>query len=309
MRIIVTGGAGFIGGHLVDGLALAGHDVHVVDNLSTGRRENVGDRAALHQLDIRDRGLAALLQEIRADALVHLAAQMDVRKSVADPVYDADVNVIGALNVLEAARLSGVRKLVYASTGGAVYGEPERIPVAEDHPLRPLSPYGASKQAFEQYLSMYEGLYGMRATTLRLSNVFGPRQDPHGEAGVVAIFSLRLLEGKACTIFGDGSKTRDYVYVADVVAAFEAALARDMGGTFNIGRGIEVSDREVYDAVRQAVGGSLEPVYADRRPGEIERIALDAGRARRELPWSPRTDFARGVELAVAHYRAHGGPR
>jgi UDP-glucose 4-epimerase len=303
VRILVTGGAGFIGSHVVERLLSREHHVTVLDNLATGRRENVPEGVDLLERDVRDRDLPGVLGRVAPEAVIHLAAQMDVRRSVADPAHDADVNVVGAVNLLEAARRAGTRRFVFASTGGAVYGEPDAMPVTEEHPCRPLSPYGASKLAFEGYLRTYHDLHGTSAVVLRLSNVYGPRQDPHGEAGVVAIFSLRCLSGRPCTIFGDGTKTRDYVYVGDVVDAFERSLGRDGFGIYNVGRGVEVSDGEVFATVRRAAGSEAAPVHAERRAGEIERICLSSARARRELGWEPQTDFATGVGLAVSFYR------
>lgn len=307
MRVLVTGGAGFIGSHVVARLAERGDRVRVVDNFATGKRENVPAAVLLSELDVGDPAVDAVVTEFAPDAIIHLAAQMDVRHSVADPLFDARVNVLGGLNLLEAARRAAVPRVVFASTGGAVYGEPHGFPVDEGHSCRPQSPYGVSKLAFERYLDLYQDLHDVRATILRLSNVFGPRQDPHGEAGVVAIFSLRCLRGEPCTIFGDGSKTRDYVYVSDVVDAFERAIDGTTGGTFNIGRGIEISDLEVFQTVQRAAGGPPEPHFAPRRPGEVERICLTAARAGEQLDWRPRVDFDEGVRRAVEHYRARLG--
>lgn len=304
MRILITGGAGFIGSHVGERLLREGHEIHVVDSLVGGKRENVAAGATLHVMDIRDAGIPALLQETRPEAVVHLAAQMDVRKSVDDPRYDADVNVMGSLNVLEAARAAGVGRFLFASTGGAIYGNPRELPATEETACRPLSPYGTSKLAFEHYLTLYDGLFGVPSTILRLPNVYGPRQDPHGEAGVVAIFAQTLLAGRECTIFGDGTKTRDYIFATDVAQAFFLALDRGISGTFNLGWGREVTDREVFDAVRVAVGVDVAPRHAPRRPGEIERISLDGSLARRVLGWEPRVAFDEGVRQAVAFYRA-----
>jgi UDP-glucose 4-epimerase len=284
VRAVVTGGAGFIGSHVAAALVARGDEVDVVDNLSTGKRENVPGGARLHEYDIRE-PLGELFSELRPDACFHLAAQADVRVSVERPDFDADVNVLGTIRVLEACRSRGTR-VVFSSTGGAIYGECER-PAREDDPLQPLSPYGTSKLAGEQYLATYNRLHETRHVTLRYGNVYGPRQDPHGEAGVVAIFFNRLREGMAPRIFGDGLQTRDYVYVDDVVAATLGALARD-SGVFNVGTGSETSVVELFQACRRVSGSEVEPEYAPPRLGELQRSVLDVTLAGRELGWEPR---------------------
>jgi UDP-glucose 4-epimerase len=284
VRAVVTGGAGFIGSHVAAALVARGDEVDVVDNLSTGKRENVPEGARLHEYDIRE-PLGELFSELRPDACFHLAAQADVRVSVERPDFDADVNVLGTIRVLEACRSRGTR-VVFSSTGGAIYGECER-PAREDDPLQPLSPYGTSKLAGEQYLATYNRLHETRHVTLRYGNVYGPRQDPHGEAGVVAIFFNRLREGMAPRIFGDGLQTRDYVYVDDVVAATLGALARD-SGVFNVGTGSETSVVELFQACRRVSGSEVEPEYAPPRLGELQRSVLDVTLAGRELGWEPR---------------------
>src|SRR5262245_5851957 len=254
---LVTGGAGFIGSHLVDAFLGQGHRVLILDDLSSGRRENVPAGAELHVADIRSAEAARLVETSGADLLVHQAAQMDVRRSVADPVFDAQVNVAGSLNLLEAARRGGVRQVVFASTGGAIYGEQERFPADEDHPARPLSPYGVAKLAVERYLYVYHATYGLDAACLRYANVYGERQNPHGEAGVVAIFLNRFLAGQAPLIHGDGLQTRDYVHVSDVAAANLAVLGRPGFATYNVGTGVESTVVEVADTLRRAVGSDL----------------------------------------------------
>ncbi len=303
MRVLVTGGAGFIASHVSDRLLELGHTVAIVDNLVTGKRQNLPPEAAFHELDVRDPDLDRVVAGFKPEIVCHHAAQMDVRKSVADPIHDAQVNLLGTLNLLECCRLHEVRKVLYAGTGGAMFGEAAYLPVDEAHPVLPISPYGVSKHTVEHYLYTYRENFDLDFTVLRYPNVYGPRQDPHGEAGVVAIFSLQLLAGQRPTIFGDGSKTRDYCYVEDIVAANMIALERGSGGLFNIGRGVEVSDRQVYDAVRDAVGTDIEPIYAPVRQGEVEHIALDASLARRELGWEWRVDLTEGVGRAVAFYR------
>jgi UDP-glucose 4-epimerase len=291
VRAVVTGGAGFIGSHVVDGLLARGDEVHVLDDLSSGRRGNLDDGAQLREGDIRA-DAASLFDEVQPEVCFHLAAQIDVRVSVDRPDLDADVNVVGTLRVLEAARAHGA-KLVFSSTGGAIYGECE-APADEDHPRRPLAPYGVSKLAAEEYLAAYNRLYGAGHVSLRYGNVFGPRQDPHGEAGVVAIFMNALREGKTPRIFGDGTQTRDYVFVGDVVAATLAAAAQD-GGVFNVGTGKETSVRELYERVQGAAGIQRKPEFADARPGELQRSVLDPSRAEQALGWKPQRSLDDGL--------------
>jgi len=306
MKCLVTGGAGFIGSHIVDTLLDAGHDVVVVDDLSTGKRANLNPRARFYELDIRSPELPGVFASEKPDIVSHQAAQMDVRRAVREPAFDASVNVIGALNVLESARHNGVQKILFASTGGAVYGEPEHVPVEESHPIAPMSPYGLTKFTFEQYLGLYRRLYGMAYVALRYPNVYGPRQDPHGEAGVVAIFTRQMLAGEQPTIFGDGSKSRDYVHVSDVAAATRLLVGSgDEGSVFNLGFGLEVSDRMIFDAVRDALGLTIEPRFGDVRPGEVSRIALDASRIREARGWRPTLGYREGIARTVEWYKAN----
>jgi UDP-glucose 4-epimerase len=291
VRAIVTGGAGFIGSHVVDALVARGDEVYVLDNLSHGRRENVPEGARLVEGDVR-RDTADVFAEVRPDACFHLAAQADVRVSVEDPVYDAQVNVLGTLAVLEAARHHGT-KVVFASTGGAIYGECDG-PATEEAERLPLAPYGTSKLAGEEYLATYNRLYEAAHVALRYGNVYGPRQDPHGEAGVVAIFMGRIAEGGTPKIFGDGTQTRDYVYVADVVDATLAALDHG-GGVLNVGTGRETSVLELYDAVAAAAGTRPEPELAPARLGELQRSVLDSKLAARELGWRARRSLDEGL--------------
>ncbi len=291
MRAIVTGGAGFIGSHVADALLARGDEVHVVDNLTTGKRENVADGATFHERDVR-RPLDDLFAEVRPEACLHLAAQADVRVSVERPDFDADVNVLGTISVLEAARERGTH-VVFSSTGGAIYGECER-PAREDDQRAPLSPYGVSKLAGEEYLAAYNRLHATRHVALRYGNVYGPRQDPHGEAGVVAIFFNRLAGGERPRIFGDGRQTRDYVYVGDVVAATLAALDRD-GDVFNVGTGVERSVVELFEACRRVAGVDVEPEFAPPRLGELQRSVLDPSLASRALGWQADRDFEDGL--------------
>ena len=292
MRAVVTGGAGFIGSTLVDALLARGDEVHVVDDLSNGRREQVSSQANLHVLDIRE-PLADALADARPEVVFHLGAQVDVRVSVGDPVLDARTNVLGSVNALELARQHDAQ-VVFASTGGAIYGECDTRPAREDDERRPLSPYGTSKLAGEEYLATWNRLYGSRHVALRLGNVYGPRQDPHGEAGVVAIFLSRIAGGQPATIFGDGGQTRDYVFVGDVVRAFVAAVGAD-GGVFNVGTGVETSVLELWQACTEAAGVRAEVGHGDPRLGELRRSCLDNARAERELGWTPEIPLRDGL--------------
>ena len=293
MRAAVTGGAGFIGSHVVDALVARGDEVHVVDNFATGRRENLNPAATVHEHDIRE-PLASLFDEIRPEVVVHLAAQADVGTSVEQPLFDAEVNVLGTLKVLEAARPHGAQ-LVFSSTGGAIYGECER-PAREEDERRPLSPYGTAKLAAEEYLATWNRLHGTRHVALRFANVYGPRQLAKLEGGVVAIFTDRLRAGERVTIFGDGEQTRDYVYVGDVVAAVLAAFGRD-GGVFNVGTGTETSVNELFETCRQVAGVDAEATHAPARAGDVLRSVLDVSRSERELGWRPQTPLAEGLRL------------
>jgi UDP-glucose 4-epimerase len=303
VKILVTGGAGFIASHVSDSFLALGHEVCIVDNFASGKRENLPADAAFYEADIRDENLADVFKAEKPDVVVHHAAHIEVTRSVREPAYDASINILGSLNLFECCRAYGVKKIVYAGTGGALVGEPVYIPVDEAHPIDPLAPYGVSKHTVEHYLYTYKANHGIDYTVLRYPNVYGPRQDPHGEAGVVAIFSLMMLAGQQPTIFGDGSKTRDYCYVGDIAAANMLALNSPLSGVYNLGRGIEVTDLEVFEAVRAAVGSDMDPRYAPVRPGEVEHIALDASKARRELGWDWKVDFKDGVARAVDFYR------
>jgi UDP-glucose 4-epimerase len=305
MRALVTGGAGFIGSNLVDALLARGDEVTVVDDLSTGHRGNL-DRALesgaeLVEADIRDaQAMRDLCERSRPDTVFHLGAQIDVRKSAADPAFDARVNVEGTINMLDAARLAGVARFVNSSTGGAIYGEGRIIPAPEDHPVAPEAPYGQSKFAAEGYCELYRRLHGLSTISLRYGNVYGPRQDPLGEAGVIAIFCGRLRDGKRPTVFGDGLQTRDYVYVGDVVEANLTAASSDATGPFNIGRGVETTVLELVDALAPRASDGFAPEHAPERPGEVRRIALDASRAREELGWDSAVELEAGLERTLA---------
>ncbi|HEY1285733.1 MAG TPA: NAD-dependent epimerase/dehydratase family protein [Solirubrobacterales bacterium] len=307
MRALVTGGAGFIGSNLVDALLARGDEVTVVDDLSTGRRENLSGALAggaeLVELDIREgRGLGGVASRTRPEVVFHLGAQIDVRRSIADPAFDASINVGGTANVLEAARDAGARRVVFTSTGGAIYGEGEgqSLPLDEDAPIAPLAPYGQSKFAGEGYLALYQRLHGLSGVSLRLGNVYGPRQDPLGEAGVVAIFCGRLKAGERPTIFGDGRQTRDYIYVGDVVAAQLAAADSGVGGAFNVGTGVETDVLALVERLT-ALGGAegFEPEFAPPREGEVRRIAIDPTRAERELGWRAETGLEEGLRITL----------
>jgi UDP-glucose 4-epimerase len=290
LRTLVTGGAGFIGSHVADGLLARGDEVTILDDLSDGKRENVPAGARLVEGDIRDP--AAVFAEAKPEVCFHLAAQKDLRVSVARPDHDADVNILGTVRVLEAARELGAQ-VVFSSTGGAIYGECEE-PAREDKKREPLAPYGTSKLAGEEYLAMYNRLHGSRHVSLRYGNVYGPRQDPHGEAGVVAIFFNRLIDGETPTIFGDGKQTRDYIYVGDVVRATLASQAVD-GGVFNVGTGRETSVVELLDLCVRVAGKDVEPEFEPARPGELQRSVLDPGRAVDELGWRPERSLEEGL--------------
>ncbi len=298
-KACVTGGAGFIGSHVAEALLARGFDVLIVDDLSTGRKENIPHGARFFQLDIRSQKAAQLLADEKVELLMHHAAQMDVRKSVADPLFDADVNILGTLNLLESGRRSGLKQVVFASTGGAMYGEQEVFPATEEHPARPVSPYGVSKLAVERYLYFYWNEYGISATCLRYANVYGPRQNPHGEAGVVAIFLNRLLAGEPCVINGDGLQTRDYVYVGDVVAANLASIGKKGFFVYNVGTGRETNVVELYWLLAQAVGVHQPPVHGPEKPGEQRRSVISSELLRRELGVYPTVSLEEGVALTA----------
>lgn len=312
MHVLVTGGAGFIGSTLVDRLLSEEHTVAVVDSLWSGNLANLGpaltthgDRLSVHHIDIRDPGVADIMAARPPEVVYHLAAQADVRVSVARPVFDAEVNVIGSLNVFEAARKAGVRKVVVASSGGTIYGEPapEALPVDESHPQRPVSPYGVAKKVVDDYLYAYKVLHGLDFAALALANVYGARQDPNGEAGVVAIFAGRLLAGQPCTVFGDGEQTRDFVYVDDVVDAFVRAADRGDGVLCNIGTGLETSVNRLYGAMAAAAGVDTPAVHAPARHGELARSALNPAYAGEVLDWAPSTNLDDGTAAVLAWFR------
>ena len=305
MRILVTGGAGFIGSTVADRFIALGHEVAVLDNLSTGFREFVPPAARFVKADVTDGdAVGRFFAEWRPEIVSHHAAQMDVRKSVEDPVHDARTNLLGGINVLEAAKRHATRKVLYASTGGALYGEGRQLPATEEHPVNPESPYGASKHSFEHYLYLWKLLHGLDYTILRYPNVYGPRQNPHGEAGVNAIFIGLMLEGKRPKIFGTGEQLRDYVYVDDIVEANVLALTKGSGEMVNIGSGVGTSVKQIFTELKSILGFDGEPIYDAPRAGEIQRIYLDATRAREVLGWRPRVGFREGLEKTVAWARA-----
>jgi UDP-glucose 4-epimerase len=308
MKTLVTGGAGFIGSNLVDALVARGDDVAVIDDLSTGRRQNleqaISKGAELIELDVRDaQAVAAAMERVGPEVIFHLAAQIDVRKSVADPANDSRVNVEGTINVLSAAQASGVRRLINTSTGGAIYGEGQIIPAPEDHPVAPESPYGLSKFCAENYCALFTRLHGLSTISLRYGNVYGPRQDPLGEAGVIAIFCGKLLEGAKPTIFGDGSQTRDYVFVGDVVDANLRAAESDATGSYNVGRGVQTSVLDIVNALAAHSSNGFEADHAPARSGEVQHIALDPSRTREELGWEARVDLDQGLARTLDSLR------
>jgi UDP-glucose 4-epimerase len=304
MKILVTGGAGFIGSHVVDACVAAGHDVLVVDNLCTGKRENLNPKARFHELDILDAKTADLIRDERPDVLNHHAAQMDVRRSVADPLFDARTNVLGTIALLEASRQAGVKKVLFVSSGGAVYGEQETFPAPETHPTWPVSPYGVSKRSGELYCHFYFAEYRMPFVAFRYANVYGPRQDPHGEAGVVAIFSSRMLRGEPVTVNGDGKQTRDYVFVGDVARMSLLALERDATGPVNIGTGIETDVNQLARTLLEVSGSRSEVRHGPAKSGEQRRSVVDIRRAADVFGWRPEVSLRDGLARTVEFFRA-----
>jgi UDP-glucose 4-epimerase len=303
-KILITGAAGFIGSHVADGFLALGHDVAVVDDLSTGHRPNVPERARFYQADLTDGAeLTRILEAERPDVVNHHAAQKSVRISVEDPAEDARINVIGSLRLLELSRRQAVKKVVFISTGGAIYGDTDQIPTPEDYPAWPVSPYGIAKLSVEHYLFYYADQFGLQYVVLRYANVYGPRQDPHGEAGVVAIFVERVLAGQECVLYGDGEQTRDYVYVEDLVRANVAALQDEVRGTFNIGTGIETSVNALYRELSEVMGVDRPPRYAPSRAGEQQRSAVTIEKAAREMDWRPQVSLRDGLSRTVAYFR------
>jgi len=306
LRILVTGGAGFIGSNIVDAYIGAGHEVAVIDNLSSGREENVNPAARLYKLDIRSPELDLVFAKEKPDIINHHAAQIDVRKSVSDPLFDANINILGMIALLEACVKHKVRKVIFASSGGAIYGEPAQLPADESTALDPLAPYGTSKVAGEFYLSCYRALHGLDYTALRYGNIYGPRQDPYGEAGVIAIFCQAMLGDRDVNIFGTGEQLRDYVYVGDVVRANVLALEKGGGERLNIGTGLGTSVNSLFTTLKEIVGYGKDAVYEPPRPGELEKIYLTNRRAHETLGWGPEVDMQRGLELTAEYFRGQG---
>jgi UDP-glucose 4-epimerase len=307
MRVLVTGGAGFIGSHVVDLLVAEGHPVAIVDDLSTGREANLNPQAQFYQLDIRSPQMEDVFAAEEPEVVSHHAARANVRESLEKPILYADVNVLGSLNLLEQSRRHGVRKFIYISTAGAVYGEPQYLPVDEDHPIRPLDPYGASKHHVEHYLHLYHVNYGLSYTILRYPNVYGPRQDPYGEAGVVAIFAHHLLHKQQAVINGSGEQERDFVYVSDVARSNLLALHKGNGCIYNLGSSVGTTINEIYRRLKAITDYQGDEVHGPSKRGEVCRIYVDAARARRELGWQPRVSLEEGLRRTAAYFAADSG--
>ena len=304
MKVLVTGGAGFIGSHVVDRLILEGHEVVVVDNLATGKRRNINRAGRFYKMDIQSWRLERVFRNERPNVVMHLAAQMDVRKSVEDPMFDAQVNVLGTLNVLQQAVKHGVRKVIFSSSGGAIYGEQETYPAPETHVMKPLSPYGLSKLCGEQYLSYFQRVSGLQAVSLRYANVYGPRQDPEGEAGVVAIFIQKMLNGEQAVINGNGRQTRDFVFVDDVVEANLAMMGQETQGTYNVGTGVETSINDLFRILVQHTGSTCKEMHGPAKKGEQARSVIDSAKLRHEVSWEPKADLSDGLKKTVEYFRA-----
>ncbi|TAK66795.1 MAG: NAD-dependent epimerase/dehydratase family protein [Bacteroidetes bacterium] len=307
MNILLTGGAGFIGSHIADAYLNAGHTVTIIDNLSTGSVGNLNTNARFYQMDIREFAIDKIFDEGNFDVVNHHAAQMDVRKSVIDPIFDSSVNILGTLNLLENCKRCGVKNFIFASTGGAIYGEQDYFPADELHPQRPLSPYGITKLAVEKYLFYYDQVWGIHPTILRYANVYGPRQNPHGEAGVVAIFARKMLSGETVTINGDGEQTRDFVFVQDVVAANLIALTQGDTATYNIGTGIETTVNKIYSTMELLLGTHCGKMYAPAKEGEQRRSVLSFDKIKTALAWQPSVTLGAGLDATLNYFKAHPG--
>ena len=307
MKVLVTGGAGFIGSQTVDRLVLEGHEVVVVDNLSTGKRRNINRAARFYKIDIQNKRLERVFRNERPSVVMHLAAQMDVRKSVEDPILDAQVNVLGTLNLLQQAVKYGARKVIFSSSGGAIYGEQEVFPASETHVTQPLSPYGLSKFCGEQYLSYYQRVGGIQVVNLRYANVYGPRQDPYGEAGVVAIFIQKLLNGEQAIINGNGRQTRDFVFVDDVVEANLSVMGQQIEGTYNVGTGQETSINDLFRILVEQIGSTCKELHGPAKQGEQARSVIDSTKLRHELSWEPRVELPEGLKRTVSYFRERMG--
>lgn len=304
MKILVTGGAGFIASHVVNDLVTLGHDVVIVDNLSTGKKDNINPAAKFYEIDIRDsKQLETVFKDEKPDIVNHHAAQVNLRKSMIEPIFDTEVNQIGSLNLIELSKKHKVKGFIYISTGGAVYGEPTSLPVTEEHQIEPTSQYGVNKHTVEHFLFINKQ-QGLNYIILRYPNVYGPRQDPTGEAGVVAVFSIQMLKNQTPTIFGDGSKTRDYVYVSDIAKANTLAINHVQEcKAFNLGWGKETTDKTIFDKIREALGVDIEPIFDQKRLGEIDRICLDNTKAKQILGWQPTVTLEEGIKLSTEYYK------
>jgi len=308
MKVLVTGGAGFIGSHLADRLLSVGHEVVILDDLSTGHVEHLNPAARFYQMDIQSPWLDELFKIERPEAVLHEAAQASVRRSVEDPGFDASVNVLGTVTLLQASVRHGVRRFLFASTGGALYGDADVIPTPEDYPTLPVSPYGASKLAAEVYLRTFHALHGLSYAALRYANVYGPRQDPHGEAGVVAIFAQRLLNNETARINGDGKQTRDFIYVGDVAEANARALTSDVVGSFNVGTGVETDINAIFQGLKRLSGNNQPEVHGPALPGEQRRSVVDARKIQKVMGWRPSTSLEAGLDATVRYFRAASKP-
>ncbi|MBI1806757.1 MAG: GDP-mannose 4,6-dehydratase [Ignavibacteria bacterium] len=308
MNILITGGAGFIGSHVADACIKAGHAVVIIDNLSMGKRENINPKAEFVKADIRDESIRDVFRRNIFDAVIHLAAQMDVRRSVDDPIFDASVNILGTINLLENCRATAVRKFIFSSTGGAIYGEQEYFPADESHPLRPLSPYGITKLAVEKYLFYYKEVYGLQYISLRYANVYGPRQNPHGEAGVVAIFTNKMLAGEQAVINGDGKQTRDYAYVDDIVSANMFALEYSESDIFNVGTGVETNVNDLFRMLNASTGGTSKEIHGPAKKGEQQRSVLNYSHIHNVFGWRPSISLQEGLKRTGDFFRATMNP-
>lgn len=303
MKVLVTGGAGFIGSHLVDRLIQEGYQVVVVDNLSSGKKKNINKEASFYKMDILSKRIERVFQKEKPEIISHHAAQMDVRRSVADPAFDAQTNILGLLNLLDSAVRHGARRIVFASSGGAIYGEQDLFPAPEGHPTHPLSPYGVSKLSSEHYLYYYQKASGLEYTTLRYSNVYGPRQDPHGEAGVVAIFTQKMLKGEQAVINGNGMQTRDYIFVDDVVDANMAVINMEVKGAFNVGTGKETSVNQLYRHLLDVTAATMKEIHGPEKKGEQFRSVLDWQKINKAVDWEPRVSLQEGLTRTVEFFK------
>ncbi|MBT8378271.1 MAG: NAD-dependent epimerase/dehydratase family protein [Ignavibacteria bacterium] len=303
MKILLTGGAGFIGSQIADAYIESGHNVSIIDNLSTGRKENINPKAKFFEIDITDKSIIQLLNDEKFDVVNHHAAQIDVRKSVADPIYDAKVNILGTINILESCAKTEVKKIIFASTGGAVYGEQKYFPADENHPVNPLSPYGITKLSIEKYLHFYKAEYGLEYSILRYANVYGPRQNPFGEAGVVAIFVNKLLKGEQPIINGDGNQTRDYTFSGDVVKANLLVLSEPSSDIYNIGTGVETNVNELFRVLNDLTDGNAEEKHGPTAKGEQVRSVISSGKIIKKLNWKPTTSLVDGLKITLDYYK------